>query len=1622
MGEKLFSRDGAWYIMGERTPMLSVRGNGVKKETLTAFYKTLVERLLVLFAPHAPFSRQALKALFSEKGFREAVLRAAFKKETLCGDTLNVCLNVMEAFCEQPQGGWLPFVYDVLSDGLFPSNLPPISEGQKQAMLFYLIALREFAAFERTLRPYDALYDLLFVTEEEREKSRVREEYLAFVRACEDSFYLELMRIGNEIFPFSPLAHASGVHHVAVHMARMANRAGAHADVALVSAAAACHDIGKFGCRGNDAKRIPYLHYYFTDQWLRLNGMPAVAHIAANHSTWDLEFENLPIESLLLIYSDFRVRGEKAPDGREQMRIFPLPEAREAIFSKLYNVDDEKRARYERVYHKLRDFEEYLASLGVSADPFVTALCVPVTLDASLKNDEEVVKALRLTAVGHNIALMHAVSSNASFARLLENARSEKNLDSVRTHLRLFEEYFTYMSRANKLQLLSFLYELLMHHESDVRRHAGQIMGRVLANRAMPYKKELPEHAPESAVAPAVDELLSEAAALFNDYLELLLHPDHKISYKHQLRIKNSLKVVVEWVFRFCPAQSAKVYLDAYLAKFSRFSHDDCFSLADSLTHVPASLFTKEQLCALIRYTRPMLESAEVGMNVCALRALKKLFEERPDDARDELFSVLSGISYEEGSAPAWLFYRLHSTVPQGAPLQALYLENLKNAVHWMVKITNIERLLEQAKKEPALAFHAAMHLSNLLSVSEHLPVRERAGDALMEVAPLLTVDQCNEIVVDLSRGLETGQYEFTRYIPPCLGKLLGYLPEKELDETLDALEKTVRTGNTAAACAALDTIGAALVCALLPDAVGQKTLSARQMRLLGTLFTGLAHYNDQIGRVALNVLCAALFSNGALSLSARRELFPLAAKKLLCLLVERRESELNFFNTAAMLNHLYRFITECDVRFGAFCFTPPSAAAFFPGTFDPFSAGHKRIVEEILALGFEVYLSIDEFSWSKYTQPKLMRRQVALMSVADRFGVYLFPDELPINISNPSDLRRLKELFAPRKLYLVAGTDVIENASAYFEDTGAAASFDHIIFARSASEGSEKPFASAEKLTGEVITLTLPTYYEDVSSSRIRENIDKNLDISMLVDPVAQGYIYENGMYLRAPQYKTALSPAAPWFTRHSAPDAALERSLAALPPFVTDVVRHAAGRKGFLAVTLNGGGRTLGIACGHTLDTRNHREITGDEAVLELLRTRVSGRALEIDCVYAVESASSDAPRFGVEDAPARLLNELLARSLERDDTYAICFIHGDEALCRELSRKGFLSAEGNCGAMYVDMRAPMVMLEDAFLCVKEPLLSAPEVRSAIMEARKNLQTALAALYPGELVLSFNAELLMRALVEKVQRHNGVLDVPLGRRKLGPNMCVPYGNILSDIVVPNTVTKALHVEKTFAADIKSFSITEYPGYSPLLNQVRAIKSFNRPVILTDDLFNKGVRLERVSGLFEQEGVELSMVVTGILSGRGKDSMDARGMEIDSVYFVPNLKYWFTESVMYPFFGGDSVARDVTRGGNHLNSINLILPYKTPDFLRGCDERAVYNLSRTSLENAYNVLRALEKEHQTAFGRSLTLARLASALNKPRLLDRGHYLRYDRSVPASAYIKDDLEQLGRLGGSMFEA
>ena len=107
------------------------------------------------------------------------------------------------------------------------------------------------------------------------------------------------------------------------------------------------------------------------------------------------------------------------------------------------------------------------------------------------------------------------------------------------------------------------------------------------------------------------------------------------------------------------------------------------------------------------------------------------------------------------------------------------------------------------------------------------------------------------------------------------------------------------------------------------------------------------------------------------------------------------------------------------------------------------------------------------------------------------------------------------------------------------------------------------------------------------------------------------------------------------------------------------------------------------------------------------------------------------------------------------------------------------------------------------------------------------------------------------------------------------------------------------------------------------------------------------------------------------------------RGYPVDSIYYLPNLRRWFVESTLYPFIGGDTVRRTGFLPGGLQPSVNRILPYASPE-LPDVDSRVVWQLSLCCLENARDILLALETEFRALYARNLTLNRLGEAVILP--------------------------------------
>ena len=248
-----------------------------------------------------------------------------------------------------------------------------------------------------------------------------------------------------------------------------------------------------------------------------------ISHIASNHSTWDLELENLSVESLVLIYADFRSKSVRGADGREQPVFYTLKESFDVILNKLDNVDEAKRERYQRVYDKLVDFETYMVDLGVHTDLEHEQAEPRQATDTALLYGDELVKAYKEEAIAHNIRLMHILNVEKAFANILEAVRSDAEWKNIRSYLNIFQEYYTYMTPKQKLLTIRLLYELLMHAEGDIRSQAARLMGQLIVSYDTEYRKEIPE---------GWKAFYQEGSSLelFRQYFQMVLVPDHKLT------------------------------------------------------------------------------------------------------------------------------------------------------------------------------------------------------------------------------------------------------------------------------------------------------------------------------------------------------------------------------------------------------------------------------------------------------------------------------------------------------------------------------------------------------------------------------------------------------------------------------------------------------------------------------------------------------------------------------------------------------------------------------------------------------------------------------------------------------------------------------------------------------------------------------------------------------------------------------------------------------------------------------------------------------------------------------------------------------------------------------------
>lgn len=1632
----------------------------MNNESIISLYNNICDRLLRLNLPDD--SKAAVKAYIEDIRFLDNLNKIVKNRDYSCDSVLMLCQNLInEVAKDSIPSNWLEYVYHYALSKSFPHAVETkLKDGLESSCSIYLETLREISEFQKNDidNTWQSKYPLQFLSSEEEAELENPIEYKKFIKAFDDFYVYEMMKLNQEVFGFNTLDHICGVHHLALYIGRKLKKAGIPVDLGRVSGAAAGHDIGKYGCRSSEFKRVPYLHYYYTDLWFKNHDITYIGHIATNHSTWDLELENLPLESLILIYSDFRVKHNATGNTRE-MHIYPLQDSFRIILDKLDNLDDAKEKRYTRVYSKLADFEDYLINLGIdvdinnSGDPRKDSGIAD--RHYSLMSGKQIIRNIKYLAIDHSINLMYQLRDEASLNLILESARSEVNWKKLREYIRIFEEYSTYLTQKQKLITIKFLYEQLVHPEDDIRRQCAKLIGLLIAAFDEKYRKDVPENA-------ILDSPVMTSYELLDRYLQLLVSPDHKIVPLHRSYLGYSISIIISSLFSHCSKSQIECFKTVavrYYKEGSRRTNETKLYLLEAIRYIP--FFRDYETDRIIlEYIKIRLREKNNAIRLSALDvAYNVLSRFQSNNGIPEEYSVInnlipyvkkiisdtqrrSGIVSEN-----YLKYNIASLLGMETEilnrfhkycqrdlhkLTEISLSNLKTATEWVIKRIQLDLLLDNSLKNPKTnGFYFAMHCCNLMKVSASESVRNRAGEALIQVVPHLSPEQRNDVAVEMLRALEIEGYQFAEYIPNYLGKIILSLEPVELDEVLDDFKEKIKNSTPHLDSLILKTISIAI--ANYPsyiDAFCEKReiFENRLVKMLSIIINGLAHYDTDVKQSAFSVFGKNIFGSRILLPEEKNNIFTLIAKKLLTLLEDDINEGLLFLTNSASLINIYRFISDYTFYYKEIEIAVPEKVAFFPGTFDPFSLGHKEIARAIRDMGFEVYLSVDEFSWSKKTLPNLIRKNIINMSVAEEFNIYIYPEDYPTNIANSSDLGVLRNNFPASEVYIVAGSDVMINASAYKKGNGknSIQTFSHIIFERKSSHNQHEKDAvtlsdTIGKIGGKVIRLSLPPQYEDISSTQIRNNVDENRDISMLVDPLAQRFIYENGFYQSEPQYKSMIQTESIEIVVVEKVNRELFKELSASMNIgsqthidnFTAFLEMMSGRL-LLIRDADHKKQILGFSAFHRISSNLLYREFGNSSVTEYIRENSTGKIVSIDGVFLISNTV-------IENMEQVLLTETLAYCIARDYDYGV--FHNTLSpttsnileVLRLMGFKDLACPDCEGKVLAVNISTPCALNLDIETTIKEPYRSSRALKDVVSKTRKRLQGTLAEVYSGNLILPFDRAVMHSTLIKKICEVNGVSSKPVKPKVLGSAMCVPYGYMLSNIIVPNTVTKALHTEKLFSPDMKSYSIGNFPYYLDLKVQMKMLKSFGRPIILVDDTLHHGFRLKTLDPMLKKESLEVKKIIVGILSGKGKELMEIQGNDVDCAYFIPRLREWYNENNFYPFIGGDALWRGIYPKRNLLPSINLILPYTSPSFLNETSKKSIYMLSHTAIENAIEILSTLEDEFQGINERSLTLSSMGQVFTTPRCPDHGKNMDYDLSLSPSFYLKNDLELLNRL-------
>ena len=1208
-----------------------------------------------------------------------------------------------------------------------------------------------------------------------------------------------------------------------------------------------------------------------------------------------------------------------------------------------------------------------------------------------LMDDRQILDQYRLLSAKALEVFDRAIERENGIMALLEPVVTERDWREIRAHLTMLEACVDRFDIEKKKVILQYLFSLLFHENGSIRRLSARTTGFILSS------------------------CMEEDSQVFAAALHRILFQSGKKSDYKRRWIGNALKVMISAMYDRLDERVRKELLRIYSAYFksSRWGRLSCLNLIEGIMDIPWDHWSSMQRGYIFDFLRNFLKTPDDELREAALWLLDSWISKgwycppdvksylkhlpNPEDARICERYLIARIHYmaKTSGQPSSRDWEKEAVKNLDIDDEVLFHENLQFDHFWIDKVINLDILKQEfAGREENALYQYATHLLNILRMNTQQEVFWRAGEDLVEIFPHILPHQKYEVIQEIFKAIELRD-DSSNYIPSFLGRTFPLLKPDQQKELLGRIRLLAdsRSRDTVKVIAeTLCVIMASMGSGSEGEGEGGDFIRNQRRDFLGILCRCMAGYHADISLETIHLIGNVLCENEHLT-GWESESFLYFVRKVLIYMRDTRACHGKVY----MLPVISR-ITECLEK--VFRREPEKEEgpeegrriAIFSDSFDPFTLGHRAVVQEAVESGYHVFLNVHNYFWAMNTQPLMIRRLIASMTIADIRGAWLLPADMPVNISRPEDLKTLTDLFPGREIYIITGSDAAGVTEPYLKEPrpGSIHHFPHIIYSKNELYGYPDMRKIRNKIFGHTVYLKLPVYYDNMTSDKVREALEEGREVEDMIDPLARHMIRDWNLYSETATYK----------------------QLVEMDP-IEDVISR----------TPNQDGEEVRLAI---RDAEKGNEYASIRCRIEETEGVKTGEILSIE---------------GMEQESVRefVLQELLA----------ICTGEGCRSMtcsCPDidrniLTRTGFLCerSEGKAEALTegirdrdkaasdhyrLDMSRPIAMFFDASSYIKEPYDKDPAVQEAIIQGRTKLKESLIGLYPGSLVMHIDAGVLHYKINRLISRKNDITDPEAGLmdgggldESMGNKLCVPFGKILKGIRIPHTVTKVLNAEKVYDEELRHFEFRELPDYPGLPTQIRTIRSFDMPVILVDDVYHKGFRMARMSQLLSAESVDVSGLIVGVMSGRGRDLAASRGLDVESVYYVPSLRAWLLESDLYPFIGGDGILSDQTglAGRSALPSINTLLPYQMPSFLKESTDEAILELSRVCLDNSRNIFRALEQAYRNRHHRTLTLERIKEVMIEPRYPEGIDLSDRTMRSPVSEILTREIHRLARL-------